>query len=136
MKLQIVNPSYVCQIWPKVETMLSKAMDVSQNEFNIHQLKLYLTEGRNTLIVAENDTGTIIGACAVQFEKHPNANICFITAIGGRMIARMDLFEMLCDWARSQGCTKIRGATSEAVGRLWRQKFNLTEVYRIMEKPL
>jgi len=136
MKLQIVNPSYVCQIWPKIETMLSRSLEKGQNEYNIHQLKLYLTEGRNTLIIAENDTGEIIGACAVQFEKHPNDNICFINAIGGRMIARIDLFEMLCDWARSQGCTKIRGATVESTSRLWRQKIGFKEIYRIMEKPL
>ena len=116
--------------------MLSRSIDKGQNEYNIHQLKLYLTEGRNTLIIAENDTGEIIGACAVQFEKHPNDNICFINAIGGRMIARMDLFEMLCDWARSQGCTKIRGATIESTSRLWRQKIGFKEIYRIMEKPL
>lgn len=136
MKLNVVNPAFICQLWNQVESMLKKALETGQNEFNIYQLKQYLTEGRNTLIVVENDFGSIIGACAVQFEKFPNDHICFINAVGGRMIAKREGFDLLCDWARSQGCTKIRGAAYESVARLWRQKFDVQEVYRIVEKSL
>jgi hypothetical protein len=135
MNLLQVNPNYVCQLWPKVSGMLEKALLTGGGEYNIDQLKVYLTEGKKTLLVADNE-GEIIGAAAITLIQYPNDFICFVSAIGGKMIANRNLFSQLEDWARSQGCTKIQGAAFESVARLWRQRFGVIERYRIVEKPL
>lgn len=135
MRIHQVNPSYVCQIWPSVEGFLSSALMTGGGEYNVDQLKGFLTDGRQCLLVADDD-GEIKGACAISFNSYPNEYIAFVTAIGGRMIANKDLFSQLCEWAKSQGATKIRGAAFESVERLWRQKFGFEERYRIVEKSL
>lgn len=135
MIVQHVNPSYVCQIWPKIGDMLAKALEYSGGEYNADQLKAMLSSGAKHLLVAD-DNGEIKGAAAVSLDLWPNDHICFIMAIGGRLITSPDMFAQLQDWARAQGCTKIQGAARESVERLWRQKFNFEERYRIVEKPL
>ncbi len=135
MIIQQVNPSYVCQIWPMVGEMLANALKYSGGEYNIDQLKAMLSSGAKTLLVAD-DNGTIKGAAAISLDKWPNDNICFIMAIGGRLITSADMFDQLQGWAKAQGCTKIQGAARESVERLWRQKFNFEERYRIVEKLL
>lgn len=135
MKLNQVNPNYVCQLWPQIELMLDNALKTGGGEYNVDQLKVYLTEGTKTLLVAE-DNGNIIGASAISLIRYPNDFICFVSAIGGKMIANKDLFSQLENWARSQGCTKIQGAAFESVARLWRQRFGVIERYRIVEKAL
>jgi hypothetical protein len=135
MNLLQVNPNYVCQLWPKVSGMLEKALLTGGGEYNIDQLKVYLTEGNKTLLVVD-DNGDIKGAVAITLLRYPNDLICFISAVGGKMITSKDLFSQLENWAKSQGCTKIQGAAFESVARLWRQRFGVIERYRIVEKPL
>ena len=135
MKLLQVNPNYVCQMWPQVNSMLEKALEFSGGEYNIDQLKGMLATGNKTLLVA-SDNEVIKGAAAIDLIRYPNDFICFVMAIGGKMITSPDMFNQLSDWAKSQGCTKIQGAARESVERLWRQKFGFSERYRIVEKPL
>ena len=135
MKLQVVNPNYICQIWGKVSDMIVNGLKHSGGEYSADQLKMYLVRGEQTLLIAENESG-IKGAATVQFINYPNDRVCFITAIGGRMIANNEMFNQLTDWAKAQGCTKIQGAAFESVARLWRQRFGVTERYRIVEKTL
>lgn len=135
MLLKQVNPKYVCQLWPDIDGMLAKALVYAGGEYNIHQLKAMLSSGAKILLVAD-DNGQIKGAAAVSLDLWPNDHICFIMAIGGRLITSADMFGQLQDWARGQGCTKIQGAARESVERLWRQKFDFTERYRIVERSL
>ena len=135
MNVKEVNPAYVCQIWPQVGSMLEKALAYAGGEYNIDQLKAMLSAGTKRLLVAD-DNGEIKGAAAISLDRWPNDHICFVMAIGGRLITSIDMFEQLQAWAKSQGCTKIQGAARESVERLWRQRFKFEERYRIVEKPL
>lgn len=135
MILRQVNPAYVCQMWHQVCDMLENALKYSGGEYNIDQLKAMLSSGAKTLLIAD-DNGTVKGAAAISLDRWPNDHICFVMAIGGRLITSKEMFAQLEEWAKSQGCTKIQGAARESVERLWRQKFNFEERYRIVEKPL
>lgn len=115
--------------------MLSDALAKGAGEYSVDHLKMYLASGQHSLYVAD-DNGEIKGACAVQWENFPNDRIAFITAIGGRLISKPELFEQLRFHFKANGATKLRGACNSAVARLWHQKFNLKERYIIVEDSL
>lgn len=135
MIVQQVNPNFIHQIWPKVELMLEKAIDKGAGEYSVEHLKMYLANGTQSLYVAE-ENGEIKGACTVAWENFPNDRVAFITAIGGRMISKPDLFEQLKTFLKANGATKLRGACNEQIARLWHQKFNLEARYIIVETAL
>lgn len=130
-----VNPAYLQTVWPVVKPMLEKALDYSAGEYNVDQMKVFIAQGNWALLIAEQDEA-IIGACVVCFENYPNDRIAFVTAIGGRFVIRKDLFDQLAQWAKSMGCTKVRGAVRESVSKLWQQKCEAREIYRIVEKTI
>lgn len=133
--VQHVNPNYVAQLWPKVEKYLGEALSYGAGEYDLSQLKVRLVDGTQHLLIA-TDGETVKGCCVIAFENFPNDRIAFVMAIGGRLIANKDLYAQLEHWCRAQGCTKIRGAARESVARLWRQRFDYAEVYRIVERKL
>lgn len=135
MKVFQVNPQYVASIWPKVGQFIANALEYSGGEYSADQLKVMLTKGSQSLLVAD-DEGHIKGAAAVSIICYPNDTVAFVTAIGGKLITSQDTFNQLVEWAKSQGCTKIQGAARESIERLWRQKFGFSERYRIVEKTL
>lgn len=135
MNLRPVHPNYIPQLWPKVGPMLKKGLDTGAGEYNADQLKVMLVNGAQVLLVVEKDD-QIKGAFSIAFENYPNDRIAFVTAVGGRAMCDQEAWAQFEQWARLQGCTKIRGAAFEAVARLWRQKFGVESRYIIVEKQL
>ena len=135
MKVQQVQTNFVPRLWPEVEQFFVSALEHSGGEYTAEQLKVYLATGQQIMLVAD-DEGKIKGAASVQLIRYPNDLVCFITAIGGRLITSQDMFQQLTAWAKGQGCTKIQGAARESIERLWRQRFNFSERYRIVEKSI
>ena len=133
--LHVVPTEFVAQIWPEVEKYLADGLVNSGGEYNVDQLKVYLTQGIQELLVVI-DTDGIIGAFAVEFSNFPNDRIAFITSVGGKAIADRTLWPVFEDWCRSKGATKIRGAAYESVARLWRKAFDVQTRYVIVEKQL
>lgn len=134
MKIQHVPIEFVNQTWPFVERFLSKAVDNQGGavEVNIDQIKLYVTSGQWLLVVATDDKNQIKGAATINFFNRPDNRVAFITHIGGRLVANQDTFDQLRALCKSFGATKIEGAVTQAVSRLWR-RFGFTEKYIIAE---
>jgi hypothetical protein len=65
--------------------MLSNALRNSAGEYNMEQLKTYLTLGIQNLIVSL-DGDTVHGAATIAFENYPNDRIAFVTSIGGKFV--------------------------------------------------
>lgn len=135
MNVRPVAPQFIPQLWPKIGTMLEKALDTGAGEYNADQLKVMLINGHQTLLVVEKDD-EIKGAFCIAFQLYPNDRIAFVTAVGGRAICDQEAWKQFEQWARFNGCTKIRGAAYESVARLWRQKFGVESRYIIVEKQL
>lgn len=133
--IEQVHPHFIQQLWPQIGDMLSRALAHSGGEYSAEHLRMMLVRGEQVLYVAV-DNGRILGAATVEFANFPNDRVAFITAIGGRMIARTDLFNELADILRQQGCTKIKGEAREAVARLWHQKFGIEAPRLIVEMKL
>lgn len=133
--IEQVHPNFIQQLWPKIGRMLERALEFSGGEYSAEHLRMMLVRGEQMLLVAVED-GAVIGAATVDFANFPNDRIAFITAIGGRLIARPDLFEELKSVLRSQGCTKLKGEAREAVARLWHQRFGIEAPRLIVEASL
>lgn len=130
MKIQYVPLEWVNQTWPKVESFIESALEYSNGDYTVEQVKTLVTQGIWMLLVATDDDG-IKGAATVHFYNRPNDRIAFITAIGGRLISNPDTFEQLKVFAASQGATAIEGAARESIARLW-TRYGFTEKYRIV----
>lgn len=133
--IEQVHPNFIQQLWPAVDTMLRRALEFSGGEYSVEHLRMMLVRGEQLLFVATEED-KIIGASTIEFANFPNDRVAFITAIGGRLIARPDLFEELKTLLRQHGCTKIKGEAREAVARLWHQKFGIEAPRLIVEMKL
>jgi hypothetical protein len=133
-QVQIVAPIYINQIWDKVEPFLEAGLARSGHEFTTEHLKMYLTEGRQDLLIAVDENNEIHGAACIQWNNFPNDRVAFITSIGGKMIANKDIWAQFEAWVKQNGGTLIRGAAFESVARLWRRAFGVQSRYIIVEK--
>jgi len=131
MKIQYVALEWVNYTWDKVEGFLADALAHSKGDYTIEQVKVFVTQGRWTLLVAVDDSGSIHGAATVEFFNRPDDRVAFITAIGGKLVSSADTFEQLRTYAKSMGATAIEGAARESIARLWR-RYGFEEKYRIV----
>lgn len=136
MNVEHIAPHFVTRIWPQVADMIAAALKHSAGEYSADQLKVWLTQGQQALLVATDDTGSIQGVATMAFENFPNAQIAFVTAISGRFISTQEAFDQLKQWAWQRGCTHIRGAARPSIARLWKQKFGFEQKYIIVEHTL
>jgi hypothetical protein len=113
-----------------VEGFLSSALEYSQGDYTLEQVKSLVAMGNWTLVVAVDDNG-VQGAATVDFLNRPNNRVAFITAIGGRLVSSEDSVEQLKKLLGSFGATCIEGAARESIARLW-SRYGFEEKYRIV----
>jgi hypothetical protein len=135
-RIEIVPPQFIYHVWDQVGPLLEKGLARSGGEYNAEHLKVYLTQGSQTLVVIIDDEQKIHGAVSVQFHNFPNAREAFITSVGGKALANKELWMQFEDCMRHNGATMIRGAAFESVARLWHKAFGTETRYVIVEKKL
>ena len=124
--LYYVEPSQLHTVWDKVSPYLEKAMEHSGGEYNLDQLKVFLSQGLQALIVfIDNANSNIIGAVTVEFINYPNERVAFVTSVGGKALASRDLWDQFEAWCKQNGATMVRGAAFESVARLWKKAFGV-----------
>ena len=101
-------------------------------DYDLEQVKVYLSQGSWNLLVAVDEQGAVQGAATVTFLNYPNDRVAFITFIGGKLISNKDTFGQLKDLLKANGATKIQGAARESIARLW-SRYGFEERYRIVE---
>lgn len=120
MIVQVVPIQYIHQLWAQVSGYIEDALQYADGDYNIDQVKVYLTNGSWQLLVF-NDNEKIQGAITVTYANYPNDRVAFITAIGGKGISDKDSYQNFCNVLKANGATKIQGAARESVARLWRR---------------
>lgn len=133
MRIELLNPNYLHQLWPVVEPMLAKAMAHAKGEITLEQLKVYLSNGAYQLILFI-DGELIIGAVAYEWTIYPNDRCFYILAIGGK--TNDECVNQMFSYAKSQGATTVRGSAHKSVARLWRMKYGFETIYYMVEKRL
>ena len=134
MKIERVDPMHVHHVWPVVEGFISSALEHSQGDYTLEQVKTLVAMGNWTLLVAVDDN-SVHGAATVDFYNRPNDRVAFLTAIGGRLISSPETFEQLKTLLRGFGATCIEGAARESIARLW-SRYGFEEKYRIVGAKL
>jgi hypothetical protein len=134
-QMQIVSPNYIHQIWDQIETFFDRAMLAGTDDYNVDQLKMLLTEGRQTLFVFVEDE-KIIGALSAEVISYPNNRVVHTSAVGGKGIFDENTIKQYEDWARSQGATKIRAFAKDAQARLYKIKMGFNVVTNVVEKNI
>jgi hypothetical protein len=129
MKIQHVDVNYINQIWPQVERFIEAAL-AHQDDYNIEHVKVFVTNGTWTLIVAIDDDQIIHGAATVMFYNRPNDRIAFVVTMGGRLITGQETYAQFSDLLKAFGATYIEGASRASAARLW-ERFGLKEKYRV-----
>ncbi len=132
--IQVVPSHYVYHVWDRAEKYIAKGLERSGKEYTAEHIKVFLTQGTNTLILILNDEDEIKGALTIEWINHPNDRVAFITSIGGATYE--EAWNMFIEWLRSQGCTSIRGAAFESVARLWKKKYGFESRYVMVERKL
>ena len=82
------------------------------------------------------DEEVIIGAFAVEIINYSNHRVAHTVALGGKGLFDVDTIEQYENWARNQGCTKIRAWAKDAQARLYRMKMGLEKSMNVVEKLL
>jgi len=130
MKIQHVELAYVNQTWPLVEGYINSALEHGQDDYTVEQVKVFVTTGQWTLVVATED-GKVQGAAVINFFNRPNHRVAFVVCIGGKLISNEDTFKQFQTILVMFGATYIEGAARESIARLW-TRYGFTEKYRIV----
>ena len=132
-----VEPSQIHMVWDKVAPHLEKAMEHSGGEYNLDQLKVFLVQGLQNLLVCIDDAeDNLFGAVTIEFINYPNERVAFVTSVGGKALASRELWNQFEVWCKQNGATMVRGAAFESVARLWKKAFGVESRYVMVEKRL
>jgi len=132
MKIQRVDPAFVHMVWDKIAPFFQMSMDGGGSyEYTLDQVKVRITDGTWTVLIAIDDAGEIAGAAAVHFYNRPNDRVGFIDMMGGRLITVGDSFDQLKTYMQSNGATCIEASARESVARLL-NRHGMKEKYRVV----
>ena len=135
MKLVHIPTHFVHQIWEKASPFIANALEYAQDDYNLDQVKVYLSTGQWILIVASNEINEVVGALTITFQNYPNDRVAFVTTIGGKSISDEDTYNQLKEILKGFGATKIQGAARESIARLW-SRYGFKERYIIVEAKI
>lgn len=130
-----VAPDQIYQVWDKVVPYIKAANDVGLGYHTVDHTKLMLIKGMQFLLVSEEDS-EITGALVGEFINYPNERVMHINELGGRLIIKPELLDLVEDWARQNGATRMSAWADEAQARLYKIKAGFTTARHVVEKKL
>ena len=131
MKVQTVDASYITQIWSAVAPYIERALQYT-DDYNVDQVKVFLTTSSWLLLVAVDDLQQIHGVATVRYDNGVNDRTATITTLGGRQVVNQDIFDQVCRIARNMGATRIQVYTRDSAMRLY-EKVGLQKKATLME---
>lgn len=130
-----VPPERLDEVWPEAAVVLGKAVNCSEGEFDLGQLRMLVTQGLGTLLVAERG-GKLVGAAVVEFVQYPNYRVANVIALAGQgLSADKESAKRLAAWAKSRGATKLQAFCSPSRTRLF-SRFGFSKRYDVVRLDL
>jgi len=121
--------------WNVIGPMLNAALVKSKcNDYSIVDVHKAVTSAQWDMFIAE-DSGKIIGAAVVIFQKYPKDTVAYIAAVGGKLIGNKETSGKFFDLLKARGAARVQGAARPSIVRLWR-RIGLEEKYAIVEGQL
>jgi hypothetical protein len=133
MELFVVSPAFVDAAWADGASTLAEAIKWADREITADQLKMMLGRGDRVLLGMRKGTEKPCAWAAVQVQQLPNIRCLYVYAIVAHNNTGPEQFAKLKEYAKANGCTTIRGASSDAVGRIWERKLQAKRLYAIYE---
>lgn len=135
IQVQIVLPDQVYGVWDEVKPLIEASLNVGFGYTTIDQVKLLLTKGAQTLLLAMEE-GKIAGAMVVEFVNYPNERVIFLVELGGKAVVDQSVLDQVEDWARQNGATRMCAWADDARARLYKMKSGFTTARHVVEKKL
>jgi len=131
MKVQTVGVEYITQIWSAVASYIERALQYT-DDYNLDQVKVFLTTGSWVLLVAVDDLQQIHGVATVAFHNGVNDRTAIITTLGGKAVVNNSVFEQVLTILRRMGATRVQVYTRDSAVRLY-EKVGLKKKATLME---
>lgn len=120
--IQTVDSRYIHQTWPLVSNFIAesvnKGLASGTPDYTPDHILGYLASGQWILIVAVDESSSIIGAMTLSFINYPLYRVAFVTSTGGKFIINKETFEQLQSIAKYHGATKIQAMARPAMVKL------------------
>lgn len=131
----VVPTNHVQQFWHLAEEHLQRAIEKSNNEYTIDQLKLSVVNGEQILLIALDDNKKCKSALVGKWHIYPNDRVFYISYIGGRNTK--EPWSQFVTWVKESGGTAIHGSTKfESIVKLWNKFYGFKPKYTLMELKL
>lgn len=132
--LQIVHSNYINVIWDKVKDKIQKAIDVSNNEYSLDQVKLLLIQGQQTLLTFITDNNIdLVGI--IQWSDVGNDRICYISYCSG--IIGPENYKEFVEFVKENGGTCIQcGTSKQSLIRLYKSRYKFKEKFTVLEQKI
>ena len=118
LTVQHVPQQYAAQTWPLVEKFIAATEKFGEDDYSLEQIKMYVTLGHWTLLVATDEDNQVNGAMTIAFQNYPNDRVAFVTSAGGAGIVNEPVLDQLKAVLRGMGATKIQAGGRPAMVRL------------------
>lgn len=132
MNLVHVPAAFIDRAWKDGASSLSEACKWAEDEITASQLKLMLSRGERDLFALEHEGRYTAWACT-QVQQLPNIRTLYVYAFVAHENTGPELFRLLGDLARAQGCSSIRGACRDELIRGMQRKFGVKRLYTVFE---
>ena len=105
--LVCIEPAHIREVWPHVRPLLEKASRrTGLNAFA--DFEADILAGRSLVWIAWNGNTIEAAAATILINSDPG-KVCVITLCAGRQMSRwLSLIDRIEDYAREEGCTRIR----------------------------
>jgi hypothetical protein len=135
MDVYCVPIEAINSVWSTVELYLSKALKKNDAEYDLHDVKTALNNGKWKLFVSVNDQDEIHGAAVVSFLSYPKTHVAFITCLGGKMLINQECFNKFKDLLKSYGADRLQGFVDNSIERLYK-RINLFRKAALVEMKI
>ena len=133
MKIEIVNPSLVDEVWPLVNPGFQIATRRFGDDLSPGELWQMCRSGNSFLIVAYEENNVLM-SCVVRFERWNNGSILRVVSLAGKRIDEWadQVKDFLAEMARKGGAQRIVAEGREGWSRIFDEPKKLRSTY-VME---
>lgn len=108
-KLRMADPVYTLANMDAIIRCLKPAVERSKGEWRVGDIIALILQGSMQLWTSERD-GEVEAVCVTQLLFWPNMKALNFVFIGGKRAGNwIAMDDEMAEWARSQGCTELRG---------------------------